>query len=438
MNAPAAELTVLDNGFRVVTVPGGYGSMCAMLFVAAGSRHESRSTSGAAHLLEHLFFSGTPRWPSMRAIAAEIDGWGCRFNALTDKEYTAYFIHGPTERAGDAVAMLAELIHNATLPAGDLERERRVVLAELRTGEDNPRVYCRRLANRALYGDTPMGWDSVGSPEVIRSLGRDDLLAFRTELYVPGQMMLALAGGTDHASNCAAAKEHFLAGDGHQPRRPAAVAYAPLEHVVAHRDIRQSHLCLTIPGPTYRHSEREMFTARFVNTVLGSSMSSRLFTSVRERQGLCYSIRSTLDPASDVGAFVIFTSTEPAKSDQVTGSIVAEMERLAADGPTDAELRKARAITKGTHLLEREDSSVLARLSAFELMQRGRISTREEKFAIVDDISAEEVTAAARHWLVPGELRCALVGPAAAEKVLQAEGSRRAGGSLPAAPWREV
>ena len=154
--AAAATVGLLDNGLRVLTAPRAGDTMCATLFVTVGARHETRENSGVAHMLEHLFFSGTPRWPSLRAIASEIDSWGCRFNAMTEKEYTAYYVYGAAEYLTAAIELIADLIHHAVVPPADIERERQVVLAELRARQDNQRQASRQLANLALYGDTPM------------------------------------------------------------------------------------------------------------------------------------------------------------------------------------------------------------------------------------------------------------------------------------------
>jgi predicted Zn-dependent peptidase len=421
-----ARVTTLDNGMRVLTVGRPGDSMCTMLFVTAGSRYETRHNAGTAHMLEHLFFGGTRRRLSLRVIAAEIDSWGCRFNAMTEKEYTAYYVHGATEHTDRAVDLIADLIHNAVLPEADIERERGVVLAELRAREDNPRQLSRLLANRSLWGDQPMGWETVGFPDVIERLGRDDLMAFRQAMYRPERMILTVAGPVGHNHVVELAERHFggtmgpavAAGLDH----PAPAPYAPPSNVASYRDSRLAHLWLTTPGPSYAQPEREMMAARLMNAVFGSSMSSRLFSSVREQQGLCYSIRSTLDVASDAGAFFVATSVLPDRAAELLRSVSTEMAGMAADGPTPEELRKARAIVKGVSVLEREDASALARLSAFELMQLGRVRTQAEIGALADSVTAAEVTAAARACMDPARLRCALVGPEGAGAALTGSG----------------
>jgi predicted Zn-dependent peptidase len=407
-------VTPLVNGVRALTAPRAGDTMCVMLFVTAGSRFESRENSGAAHMLEHLFFSGTARRPSLRMIAAEIDSWGCRFNALTDKEYTAYYIHGAAGNVEAALELIADLMHNAVLPPDDIERERKVIFAELRSRQDNLRQISRQLANRALYGDEPMGWETVGFTDVLSTLDRDQLMEFRHALYRGSRMIVSVAGPTPHDRLAALTERHFgtvpAAPDG--PAVPAPASYAAPVNVSVPRDSRLAHLWLVGPGPTYADPEREMMAVRLMNAVFGSSMSSRLFTSVREDQGLCYSIRSTLDPCSDVGAFLVATAVAPDKAPQVVSSVTDEMARLAASGPTDAELAKARAIVKGTSALDREDAAALARFSAFELMHRGFVRTRAERDDLANSVTRDEVVEVTRRYLDPAGLRCAVAGPA--------------------------
>jgi predicted Zn-dependent peptidase len=418
-DAPAADVATLAGGARVLTLPAGPQAMTLMVFVAAGSRYETRETAGTAHLLEHLSFSGTETRPSLAAVAAELDSIGCRFNAFTEKEYTGYFVRGAAEYAVPALPVLADVFARPALVDQDLERERRVVLGEMRMHEDNPRSLVRLLANRALYGDTPLGWDTAGFRDVVSRVTREDLLAFRRELYVGERVTFVFAGPFDHECCVGLAAEQLDGVKAGRAAPPPPAAYAPRVNLAVHRDTAQANLILALPGPSYRCSEREMLVARLVNSILGGSMSSRLFVSVRERQGLCYSIRSFLEPLSDAGGFFVFANTAPEEVSRTVASILGEVDRLVGEGVDEAEVAKAKAMTKGVYALEREESSSLARLSAFELLQRGVISSAAEKFELIDSISVEDVDAAARRYLRTGDLRVALVGPERAESALR-------------------
>src|ERR1700716_2761322 len=172
-----AHVTRLDNGLTVLTVPGGTGSAAAMLFVGAGSRYETRDVAGTAHFLEHLFFKGTPRRPTTLEIATEIDSLGARFNAFTSEEYTAYFVKGAAEYTERSVDVIEDMLRNALIPEEEVDRERGVVLEEMKMYEDTPQSKVCRLVGEAIYGDSPLGWGIIGFPEVISSVTRDQVVA---------------------------------------------------------------------------------------------------------------------------------------------------------------------------------------------------------------------------------------------------------------------
>ncbi|HEV1997195.1 MAG TPA: pitrilysin family protein, partial [Candidatus Dormibacteraeota bacterium] len=203
------QITRLENGLTVLTVPGGSGSASAMLFVGAGSRYETRDVSGTAHFLEHLFFKGTPRRPTTLEIATEIDSLGARFNAFTSEEYTAYYVKGAAEYTEKSVDVIADMLRNALIPVEEVDRERGVVLEEMKMYEDNPQAKVFRLAAEVMYGDTPLGWGVLGFPEVISSVSRDQVLAYRQRFYAPGRMTLVISGNADHRESLRLANQHF-------------------------------------------------------------------------------------------------------------------------------------------------------------------------------------------------------------------------------------
>ncbi|MEA2646964.1 MAG: hypothetical protein QOE92_2047 [Chloroflexota bacterium] len=405
------EISTLDNGLTVLTVPGGTGSMSAMLFVGAGSRYEVREEAGTAHFLEHLFFKGTPRRPTTLQIATEIDSLGARFNAFTSEEYTAYFVKGAPDYAEHSVDVIADMLKNALIPPEEVERERGVVLEEMKMYEDNPQSKVFQLIGRAIYGDTPLGWGVIGFPEVISSVSRDQVAAYRRRFYAPGRMYLVLAGNVTHEANQRLAAMYF--GD-LEPAETASAqpgTFGEVSGEQLERDIQQANICLAMPGPSHRDPQKDVVVARMMSAILGGSMSSRLFISVRERQGLCYSVSSSLDMASDIGAVMIYTGTDPDKAGTAVQSIVEEMRLLVRGGITTEELEKGQAMLKGRYVLDREDSMAMGYLAAAELLYRGRVMTMDEQYALIDSVTVDEIQAAAEQYLKPELLRHAVVGP---------------------------
>ncbi|MDQ6748777.1 MAG: insulinase family protein [Candidatus Dormibacteraeota bacterium] len=407
-----AQITRLDNGLTVLTVrTGGTGSTSAMLFVGAGSRYETREVAGTAHFLEHLFFKGTPRRPTTLEIATEIDSLGCRFNAFTSEEYTAYYVKGAEEYTERTVDVIADMLRNALIPKEEIDRERGVVLEEMKMYEDNPQAKVFRLMGEAMYGDTPLGWGVLGFPEVITSVTREQILAYRQRFYAPGRMTLVISGNADHEQNLRLADRYFADLPAQELDRAAPGSFAPVTHLQHGRDVQQANVCLAMPGISHAEPQQDVVAARMMNAIFGGSMSSRLFISVRERQGLCYSVSSSLDMNADIGSQLIYTGTDPAKAETAVESIIREMETMVSDGVTADELEKGQAMLKGRYVLDREDSMAVGYLAAAEILYRGRVSSREEQFALIDAVTPDDIQAAAAKYLRPEQVRSAVVGP---------------------------
>ncbi|MDP9325457.1 MAG: insulinase family protein [Candidatus Dormibacteraeota bacterium] len=385
--------------------------MSAMLFVGAGSRYEVREEAGTAHFLEHLFFKGTPKRPTTLQIATEIDSLGARFNAFTSEEYTAYFVKGAADYTENSVDVIADMLKNALIPADEVERERGVVLEEMKMYEDNPQAKVQQLIGRAIYGDTPLGWGVIGFPEVIRSVSRDQVAAYRERFYAPSRMHLVLAGNVTHATNLALASEYFGDIAPRDTENAPPGEFGPIGGEQVERDIQQANICLALPGLSHSDPPEDVAAARVMSAILGGSMSSRLFISVRERQGLCYTVSASLDMAADIGSMIIFTGTDPEKAGTAVASIIAEMEKMVQEGISDEELEKGRAMLKGRYVLDREDSMAMGYLAAAELLYRGRVIPMEEQFALIDGVTSDQVAAMAGRYLKPAEIRHAIVGP---------------------------
>jgi predicted Zn-dependent peptidase len=403
--------TSLSNGLTVLTVPGGAGSLTAMIFVGAGSRLESRETAGIAHFLEHLFFKGTPKRPTTLAIATEIDSLGCQFNAFTSHEYTAYFIKGAAEYAREMVEVLSDLLVNALIPTEEVERERGVILEEMRMYHDMPQQRVQSLAQQALFGDSPAGWDVIGFEDTIRAVSREQIVAYRSGFYRPQRMYLVMAGTVEHPLAEELADRYLSALETAPGPVQREASFVPPQILVENRPIQQANLVLTMPGPSHREPERDVIAASMMSTILGGSMSSRLFIAIRERQGLCYRIGSGLDLMADLGSLSIQLGTDPQKVEAAIEGILAETDRLAREGVSADEMRKARAVHKGSYVLRMEDSMRMAVSAATDTLYRGRVKARDEYFQLVDAITAEEVQAAADRYLQRRQLRLAAVGP---------------------------
>src|SRR5213080_2532899 len=207
----AFERQTLSNGVRVLTAPMPQAqSVACFVMLAAGSRYETPETNGIAHFAEHMFFKGTERRPSARAISTEVDGIGGEFNAFTSKEYTGYYVKCAAEFRDTALDVLVDMLRNSKFEEDEIEREKGVIVEEMNMYYDTPRDFIGGVYEHLLYGDQPLGWDIIGRKETVRAADRDTFLGYTDRWYRPGRMVVGLGG---NVGGDAVAKIEQLLGD---------------------------------------------------------------------------------------------------------------------------------------------------------------------------------------------------------------------------------
>ncbi|QCB93949.1 M16 family metallopeptidase [Cellulomonas shaoxiangyii] len=396
--AARVRRTVLPGGVRVLTehMPG-LRSATVGAWVGVGSRDETSGHYGSTHFLEHLLFKGTTRRSAMD-IAEAFDAVGGEANAATGKEHTCYYARVLDADVPMAVDVIADMVTSARLDAGELETERGVILEELAMNDDDPSDVAHEQFATAVFGDTPLGRPIGGTPQAIRSVPRDAVWEHYREHYRPETLVVTAAGGVDHDALCAQVVDALSAGGwpldpGTAPasRRTASDAHAPTapRELTVRRQTEQANvivggLCLTATDP-------RRFTLSVLNAALGGGMSSRLFQEIREKRGLAYSTYSFASGHADTGMFGLYAGCTPAKVDEVTALMVAELERM-ADAPMGAaELTRSIGQLSGGLVLGMEDSgSRMSRLGKAELVH-GELLSLDESLERVRAVTAAEV-----------------------------------------------
>ncbi|QGQ19647.1 insulinase family protein [Cellulomonas sp. JZ18] len=390
--------TVLPGGVRVLTehMPG-LRSATVGAWVGVGSRDETSGHYGSTHFLEHLLFKGTARRTAMD-IAEAFDAVGGEANAATGKEHTCYYARVLDADVPMALDVIADMVTSARLDADELETERGVILEELAMNDDDPSDVAHEQFATAVFGDTPLGRPIGGTPHTIRSVPRDAVWEHYREHYRPETLVVTAAGGVDHDALCAQVVDALTAGGwtlGAQSapaarRTPSdAVPGAGPVELTVRRQTEQANvivggLCLTATDP-------RRFALSVLNAALGGGMSSRLFQEVREKRGLAYSTYSFATGHADTGLFGLYAGCTPAKVDQVTDLMVAELERM-ADAPMDAaELARSVGQLSGGLVLGMEDTgSRMSRLGKAELVH-GELLSLDESLERIRAVTAAEV-----------------------------------------------
>jgi predicted Zn-dependent peptidase len=405
----------LDNGLRVITADMPHTcSVCVSLFVGAGSRYEAEAQAGVSHFIEHLLFKGTEKRPSARDLAEAIEGVGGILNGGTDKELTVYWCKVAQPHFRLALDVLADMLLHSRFEPVEIEKERQVIIEEINMSRDFPSQRVNMLIDELLWPDHPLGRDVAGSRGTVTAISREAMFDYIRAQYLPAGSVVCVAGNVRHDEVMDAVGQ-ALGGWAGRGVRPAYLPYeggsAPRLKVEV-KETEQAHLCLALPGLSFFHPRR--FVLDLLNIVLGEGMSSRLFTEIRDRLGLAYSIQSYVDHFLDSGSLIVYAGTEPKNLEAAIKAILEQLAQL-REGVPEAELSKAKELSKGRLLLRMEDSRNVAGWAGGQEVLRGSFLTVEEVTAIIDAITAEEVRQIARELITDGPLRLAVVGPVAAE-----------------------
>ncbi|MGH7904391.1 MAG: M16 family metallopeptidase [Candidatus Dormibacteraceae bacterium] len=409
------QLMELPGGARLVTAPmAERASASLVLMFGVGSRYEDDRHGGAFHFLEHLLFKGTRKRPTAQDIAEAIEGVGGVMNASTDKEVTAYWTRVPADRLELAIDVLGDVVSDSQLAPGDIDRERMVILEELKMYQDQPQDYVHSLFEQIMWPGHPLGRDIGGTAESVAGLSRDDLVACVSEHYRLDNVVVSVAGGIDSDQARSLVEERVVLGDG-----ATSGDWNPLEGlpgdptVLLHRkDTEQAHICLGVRAFSYRDPDR--YALDLINTLLGEGMSSRLFLEIRERRGLAYDVHSYTSKHRDTGYLAVYLGVDPKKAEGAVEAVVAELRRLATEEVGGTELIKAKEFTKGRIRLGLESTNAMASWLGQQLLLMGRIRTLAEVIENVDSVTAADVQRVARRVLA-GPIQLSVIGPFAGD-----------------------
>jgi len=406
------QRNALSNGLRVLTAPLDHAqSVTCYIMLAAGSRYENAGNRGIAHFAEHMFFKGTERRPTAKDIALEVDRFGGEFNAFTSKEYTGYFIRCAGEQRDQALDVLVDMIRNSKFESEELEREKGVIVEEMNMYFDTPRDYVSSVYDELLFGDNPLGWETLGTKETVTGATRDTFLDYISEWYKPERMVVGVAGmtGDDLLPRLEDLLGDIETADTGKPA-PSAVERSPEPRVRIHsKDSDQANVCLGLPSYPLDHPDR--YALQLLGTVLGTGMSSRLFLEVRERRGLAYYVYALNSSFTDAGTLVSQAGVDLKRADEAVGVIADEFKRLAQERVPEDELEKARALSKGRFVLQTESPNGLLLFGLRREVLEGRAAEPSELMAGLDAVTVEDVYRVAQDVVADQGLRLAVIGP---------------------------
>ena len=402
---------VLDNGLRVITSTMPHSrSVCLAILVGAGSCYESKEEAGISHFAEHLFFKGTQRRPTSKEITQDIEGVGGIINGGTDKEVTIFWCKVASSHFPIALDVLSDLLLNSRFDNEGIEQERRIINEEINMNMDLPQQRINMLIDELLWPEQPLGREVIGYKETVSSLRREHLLNYVARRYMPNNTVISIAGNIQHEDAVAQIEPLFdkwAAGEllaGYITNDKQTEARLRIEP----RDIEQAHLCLAVHGFSRSHPQR--FTLDLLNTVLGSGMSSRLFTEIREHKGLAYDISSYTEHFLNSGSFGIYAGVDPEKIETAVAAILEELSKI-RQGITAGELTRAKELSKGRLYLRFEDSQNVALWYGSQEILTQQILDIDDVISIVDAIPLDALKEVAEEIITDSGLNLAVTGP---------------------------
>jgi predicted Zn-dependent peptidase len=385
-------------------------SASVVLMFAGGSRLEDDRLAGVSHFIEHLYFKGTVRRPTSKEIADAIEGVGGFINASTDKELTAYWARVPSEHISLGLDVLFDIVTNSRLDPADVERERMVILEELRMYQDQPQDLVQNLFEELIWPGHPLGRDIAGTEESVSRLDRDDILEYADAHYRLPNLVIGAAGALDVAATTADVTRNLSLRPDLNGAMNAS-SPGPLDGprvLVRRRNTEQAHICLGTRAFSYLHPDRYAFD--LLGTVLGEGMSSRLFLNIRERLGLAYDVHSFSQKHRDTGYLGVYIGVDPKKAIDAVNAVMAELRGLADAEVAGEELARAKEFTKGRLRLELETTNGVAFWLTYQESLLGEIKSIEEELVLVDEVTAADVRRVAEEVL-RAPIQMSVIGP---------------------------
>lgn len=410
-------LEKLNSGLKVLTIPmPTLESATVVVWVKTGSRNEEKSVNGISHFLEHMGFKGSKKRPTAKEISEVIDSIGGEFNAGTGKEYTNYYVKCRADKIEVAFDILSDMIINPVLDEKEIEKEKGTIIEEIRMYEDTPMMKIGDVFEQLIYQGSSLGWDIAGEEKTVKNIQRNDFVSYRKDHYVPENILISVSGGVDNSEVEKLSKKYFekLKNNGsdksHIYGKFSTTQIRPQLKLYSKKK-EQAHFIMGFlaDGKSYKNK----YVQALLAAILGGGMSSRMFLQVRERRGLAYAVKTSMDRYSDCGYMGTYVGADVKKATEAVSVALEEHYKLAnGKSPvTKKEFVKAKEFIKGHLALALEDTKDVASFFGDQELFLGKILTPEEVFKRIDNVGLDEILYEAKRLFVPERLNLSIIGP---------------------------
>ncbi|MHB8575147.1 MAG: M16 family metallopeptidase [Dehalococcoidia bacterium] len=410
------ERTTLPNGLRILTVSMPHTrSVSLSIYVGAGSRYEQREQAGLSHFVEHMLFKGTSRRPTAREISEAVDSVGGLLNGGTDRELTVYYVKVARPHFELAADILLDMIRRPLCDAAEVEKERSVILEELRSVADSPAQQAEVLLDELVFPDQPLGWDVAGFEATVMAVERDAVVDYFHRQYVPNNIVISVAGNISHAEVVDVVAKELGDWEPGEPASwyPATGCQEKARLALKAKRTEQAHISMALRGYSSRHPDR--YAVDLYSIIVGEGMSSRLFMELREKRSLCYDVHSYTSKYLDTGTFNVYAGVDPKKVNDAVSAVLEELART-RDGIPEPELIKAKELTKGRTFLRMEDTRNVSGWIGMQELLFGKVRSVDDVIADVERVSTDDLRRVANEVLRPDQLSVAIVGPYRSER----------------------
>lgn len=406
------QVKKLANGLTVIGVPIPYlESVTTLIAVGVGSRYESKKNNGIAHFLEHMLFKGTKKYPTTEIISNLVDGMGAINNAFTDREYTSYWIKSPAKHLEKSLDILSSTIKESLIDPTEIEKEKGVIIEELRMYQDSPDRYIWDLYPLLQFGDIPLGRFIGGKEETVSQFTREDFIALLGNFYQPSNMILIFVGKipTDfeilakrYLGDLKDKKITSFTPVTTKPQKEAKVS-------TFFKTTDQAKLVLGVKA--FSRKDPKRYATRVLTTILGDGMSSRLWSEIREKRGLAYYVGMHYEYFLDTAFVAAFAGLKLEKLDEGLKVIIEELEKVKERGVTDEELKRAKEMISGRLAIRSESSNFLAESYGLEYLLDKKIETIAEYIKKINQVTLMQVQDIAQELFLKEQLNLQLIGP---------------------------
>lgn len=417
------EKHVFENNLKLITAPlKGTKSFTLLILVGAGSRYETEEERGLAHFQEHMFFKGAKKYDTPSKVLKTVDGVGGDFNAFTGKEYVGYYMKVSSDKKELAFDILSDSLLHAKFDIKEIEKERGVIIEEMNMYEDMPIYKIGWDFESLMFGDHPMGKDQIGTTKFINNVTTEDFLYYKKKLYTSDNIVIIASGDVDCKTSKDLTEKYFNFKNTKKQKESPIFDWkkSSSERIfIRNKKTEQAQIVIGYPG--FSRESKYKYVQQLLSIILGGNMSSRMFSSIREEQGLCYAISSSVDLYKDCATFSTSAGVSISRIHEAIKSINKEYKKLTIDKISEKELERSKNYFKGKLTLSFEDSEEVASFYGTQALLSDKILTQEEFFNEIDKITVDDVFMVAKELFQKNKSKMSIIGPFEGEENLLKE-----------------